>query len=158
VRIHAHSSAVVQYLPEQIEGFLRKYPDVRVLLREETSLQVLQSMADGAADIGVIDGNVPAPAGFHTHPYVRDRLVALFPASHPLSEHMQIEFADIRGSDHVSLETGSSLQVLVAGAAETMGFQLKTRIEVRTFEAAIRMVEVGLGAAVLPEKVIRQRR
>ncbi len=38
-----------------------------------------------------------------------------------------------------------------------MGFQLKTRIEVRTFEAAVRMVEVGLGVAVLPTHVIRNQ-
>jgi DNA-binding transcriptional LysR family regulator len=155
VRIHAHSSAVIQYLPDDIGGFLQRYPKVQILLREETSLDVLQSLADGAADIGILDGNVPIPAGFQQRPYVKDRLVALVPVGHPLAEEPSIDFADIRDSDHVSLETGSSLQILVARAAERHGFQLRTRIEVRTFEAAVRMVEKGLGIAVLPIKVIR---
>jgi DNA-binding transcriptional LysR family regulator len=157
VRIHAHSSAVIQYLPEQLSAFVPKYPDVHILLREETSLEVIQSMMDGVVDIGVIDGNVPRPVGIRTLPYVRDRLIALVPRKHSLAAHKNIAFNDIRDSDHVSLETGVSLQVLVSRAAEINGFQLKTRIEVKTMEAATRMVEVGLGIAILPEKVVRYR-
>jgi DNA-binding transcriptional LysR family regulator len=157
VRIHAHSSAVIQYLPEQLGDFVSKYPEVHILLREETSLEVLQSMMDGVVDIGVIDGNVPQPVGIRTLPYVRDRLIALVPRKHPLAARRNIAFNDIRDSDHVSLEPGVSLQVLVSRAAETNGFQLKTRIEVKTMEAATRMVEAGLGIAILPEKVVRYR-
>ncbi len=155
VRIHAHSSAVIQYLPDQLEQFVRRYPQVQILLREETSADVLQSLADGVADIGILDGNLPIPQGLQVRPYMKDKLIALFPPGHPLAERESIHFADIRESDHVSLETGSSLQVLVARAAENCGFKLKTRIEVRTFEAAIRMVERGLGVAVLPVRVVR---
>lgn len=157
VRIHAHSSAVIQYLPAQLAEFLRTYSHVQVMLREETSLSAIQSMLDGVADIIIIDGNVPVPPGLSVLPYVSDTLIALFPANHPLAERSSVALTDIRDSDHVSLETGSSLQILVAQAAETMGFQLKTRIEVRTFEAAVRMVEVGLGVAVLPTHVIRNQ-
>ena len=56
----------------------------------------------------------------------------------------------MRDSAYISLETGSSLQVLLASAAEELGFTLKTRIEVTTFEAAMRMVEVGLGISIVP--------
>lgn len=155
VRIYAHSSAVIQYLPEQLAAFARAFPQVQVQLREQASLDVIDAMVDGFADVGIIDGNVPVPPVIRTLPYVRDRLIALVPAGHPLAGRQQIDFADISGSDHVSLEAGTSLQVLVAGAAKTSGFELNTRIEVRTFEAAIRMVEVGLGAAILPERLVR---
>jgi DNA-binding transcriptional LysR family regulator len=157
VRVHAHSSAVIQYLPEQLESFVQRYPEVDILLREETSLEVLQSMMDGMVDIGVIDGNVPVPVGIRVLPYLRDRLIALVPACHSLASRNSIDFADIRDCDHVGLETGVSLQVLVSRAAEMKGFQLKTRIEVKTLEAATRMVEVGLGVAILPEKVVKYR-
>ena len=88
-------------------------------------------------------------------PYRHDRLVALFPDDHPLAGESLIAFAQLRGSDHISQETGSSLQILLARAAEAQGFALATRIEVTTFEAAMRMVEAGLGVAVMPEGVLR---
>ena len=158
VRIHAHSSAVIQYLPAQLKSFLRTYAEVQVLLREETSENVLQSLIDGMADIGIVDSNLAIPACLKTMSYRTDRLVALIPVGHPLAKRRSIGFSEIRDSDHVSLETGSSLQILVARAAESMGFVLKTRIEVRTFEAAIRMVEAGLGIAVIPERVACDRK
>jgi DNA-binding transcriptional LysR family regulator len=155
VRVHAHSSAVVQYLPREIASFARLYPEVRVVLREETSPHVLQSTLDGIADIGLIAGNLAPPAGLEVLPYRQDRLVALLPDDHPLAALDEIEFSALRDSHYISLETGSSLQVLLAQAAEALGFVLNTRIEVTTFEAAMRMVEAGLGAAVIPEGVLR---
>jgi DNA-binding transcriptional LysR family regulator len=155
VRVHAHSSAVIQYLPAQIESFRRLHAGVQVLLREETSADVLQSLVDGLADLGILDGTVQIPQQLQIFPYMKDTLVALFPADHPLAKRETIDFAEIRDSDHVSLEAGSSLQTLVARAAESDGFELKTRLEVRTFESAIRMVERGLGVAVIPLQVVR---
>jgi DNA-binding transcriptional LysR family regulator len=155
VRIHAHSSAVVQYLPQEIASFVGRYPEVRVILREETSPNVVQSTLDGIADIGLIASNVAPPVGLDILPYRRDQLVALFPDDHPLAGLDKVDFAQIRGSDYISLETGSSLQVLLARAAESLGFALNTRIEVTTFEAAMRMVEAELGIAVVPEGVVR---
>ena len=155
VRIHAHSSAVVQYLPQEIASFAGQYPEVRVILREETSPNVVQSTLDGIADIGVIASNVAPSIGLVILPYRQDQLLALFPYKHPLAALDKIDFAQMRDSDYISLEKGSSLQVLLAREAESLGFVLNTRIEFATFEVAMRMVEVGLGVAVVPEGVVR---
>lgn len=153
VRVHAHSSAVVQYLPEDIADFLRRQPDVRIDLREETTGAVLQSVADGVADIGIYGGNVTAPAGLAVLDYRRDRLVAVLPPGHPFARRESLCFAEICGDDHVSLETGSSLQTLLADAAQAAGARLAVKIEVTTFQAACSMVEAGLGIAVMPEGI-----
>jgi DNA-binding transcriptional LysR family regulator len=154
VRIHAHSSAVVQYLPSQIAGFVHSYPGVRVVLREETSPNVLQSTIDGVADIGIFASNLPAPPGLQVLSYKRDQLVALFSNADPLSRRASITLPDLRECDHIVLETGSSLQILLTQMAASLGFELNTRIEVKTFEAAMRMVEAGLGVAIMPGGVV----
>jgi DNA-binding transcriptional LysR family regulator len=154
VRIHAHSSAVVQYLPQEIASFVEEFPEVRVILREETSPHVVQSTLDGVADLGVIASNLAPSLGLKIFPYRQDRLVLLFPEGHPLTASREVDFSAMRDTDHISLETGSSLQVLLAQEAETLGFSLNTRIEVKTFEAAMRMVEAGLGVAVIPDGVV----
>lgn len=150
VRVHAHSSAVVQYLPQEIASFSRQYPQVRVVLREETSPNVITSIQDGVADIGIFASNMGCPPGLTLIPYRRDRLAVVLPCGHPLADLPEIGFSAIRDGDYISPETGSSLQILLDAAAKSMGFELKVRIEVKTFEAAIRMAEVGLGIAVVP--------
>lgn len=153
VRINAHASAVSQYLPAEIASFSQCYPDVQVILREETSPNVLQSTLDGFADIGIFASNLPAP-GLEIFSYRQDQLVAFVPEKHPLAGRKSIDFADVRDSAHISLETGSSLQVLLANAAQAAGFTLNNRIEVTTFDAAMQMVDAGLGVAVLPKGIV----
>ena len=153
VRIHAHTSAIIQYLPKQIAAFGDRFPDVKIVLREETSASVIQSTVDGLTDIGILAGNVAIPDALQAFHYRCDRLVALVPVDHPLARRSEIHFAEISESDHISLATGSSLQILLADAAQSSGFALKTRIEVKTFESAISMVEAGLGIAVIPEAI-----
>jgi DNA-binding transcriptional LysR family regulator len=154
IRIHAHSSAVVQYLPHDISSFLHRFPNVRVDLREETTSAVLQSVTDGVADIGIFGGNVEAPQGTRVLDYRRDHLAAVLPRSHPLAGRSSLAFQEIQNADHISLETGSSLQTLLANAAEASGGSLSVKIEVTTFEAAWRMVEAGLGVAVIPQLIV----
>jgi DNA-binding transcriptional LysR family regulator len=153
VRINAPASAVAQYLPSEISAFARTYPGVQVILREETSPHVLQSTLDGFADIGIFVGNISAPPGLQMLSYREDRLVALVPHDHPLAGRPSMDFAEMQDSAHISLETGSSLQVLLQRAAQELGFTLNNRIEVTTFDAAMRMVDAGLGVAVIPSGI-----
>lgn len=154
VRVDAISSALIQFLPHQLADFVRDHPMVRVVLREETSSDVIQSTLDGLTDIGILDGTMEIPPGLRVLPYKHDRLVALVPASHHLASQKSIDFAVVRDSEYISLGTGSSLQILLAREAERGGFKLNTRIAVRTFESAKRMVAAGLGIAVMPEGVV----
>ena len=58
VRIHARSSAVVHYLPHEIAGFAGAYPQVRVILREAISPDIIAAVGDGTADIGIFADNM----------------------------------------------------------------------------------------------------
>lgn len=153
VRIHAHSSAVHQYLPQEIAAFNSLHPAIRVVLREESTPSVVQSMLDGVADIGIYGGHMPLPAGLRSLAYRADRLVALLPREDPLAAHEAIHFLELRHRPLISLETGSSLQVLLSEAAESLGFALNNQLEVVTFGSAIAMASAGLGVAVVPDGI-----
>lgn len=150
VRIHAHSSAVVQYLPHEIAGFARQYPDVRVILREAISPDIITSVGEGAADIGIFADNMGPLPGLTLLPYRRDRLAVLLPRDHPLAGRTEVGFSALRDQDFISPEANSSLRVLLETAARDMGCALRFRIEIKTFEAAAAMAEAGLGVAVMP--------
>jgi DNA-binding transcriptional LysR family regulator len=154
VRIHAHTSAIVQYLPDQIASFTKIYPSVKIILVEDSSLGVLQATVEGLTDIGILAGNIECPEAVNIFDYKSDTLVALVPVDHQLSGRRAIYFADTLDYDHVGLAANSSLGTLLTGRANALGLPLKTRIEVKTFESAVRMVEVGLGVTILPKGVL----
>lgn len=156
VRIHAHTSALFQFLPEQLSQFVQYYPGVRIILREEKSSYVVQAVVDGFADIGILPSHMDIPPFLETSPYRTDRLAALVPTGHPLARRATIDFREIRESSFISMETGSSLQMLVTQAAETCGFALRVSVEVMSFESAKAMVKAGLGIAIIPESVIEE--
>ncbi len=156
VRIHAHTSAVFQFLPDQLSQFIVMYPDVRIVLREETSSDVIESVIDGFADIGILPSHMDIPPFLDVLAYRHDRLVAVIPVDHPLSRRRAVDFNELRDSNFIGMETGSSLQMLVARAAEQSGFMLKVCIEVMSFESAKAMVRAGFGVAVLPEIVVNE--
>lgn len=154
VRIYANSSAAIQYLPGEIVRFSEAYPEVRVILREESSPNVVQALFDGAADIGIFASNMILPPGITVLPYHEHKLVVLLPANHPLAKRRSIDFEKMLGTEYISFRKGSSLQALLESIAKQQGTTLNTRIEVTTFEAGVRMVEAGLGFTVLPESVV----
>ena len=154
VRMHAHTSAIVQYLPNQIASFSQSYPSVKIILVEDSSAGVLQATVEGLTDIGILAGNMEFPDSVDVFDYRHDKLVALVPATHPLSNATGVSFAETLEYDHVGLAVTSSLGTLLAGNAKALGMTLKTRIEVKTFESAVRMVEAGLGMTILPDGVL----
>jgi DNA-binding transcriptional LysR family regulator len=155
VRVHAHSSTVVQYLPHDIATFRKIYPGVKIQLREETSPTVIQSLNDGIADIGILASNVPIPNEFAQLPYRQDRLVAVLSATHPLARRASVSFAEVAEEGVISPESGSSLHLLLSQVSRTLGRNLKLTIEVRTLEAAVQMAGAGLGTAVVPAGLVK---
>ena len=160
VRLYAHGSAISEYLPREIADFSANYPKVRIMLREATTSEsVLQSVIDGEADIGIFANNILPSTPLNTKavrifPYRTDRLVAFVPLQHQLAQRTSIDFRELQDSHHISFESGSSIQILLSAAAESMGFRIKTRIEVSTFLTALKMVDAGFGVAILPDGVV----
>lgn len=149
VRLFANTSAVIQFLPNDLTAFLTGNPDVRIGMEEALSEMTVQAVEDGRADLGIFADNVPAPR-LETLPYRRDRLVLLVPQNHPLAERSSVELADTLDYDFVALNQGSSLLRRITEAAVGTGKLLKVRIQVSSFDGICRMIEAGLGIGILP--------
>ena len=78
VRIHASVSTILQHLPRDLANFLAIHDAIRIDLEEGTSQQVVRSVAENAADIGIFGGYLPA-TGLQILPYRSDKLVAIMP-------------------------------------------------------------------------------
>ena len=59
VRMLANLSAIVEFLPEDLQSFLAAQPAIRVQLEERPSLHVVAGVRDRPADFGICAGDTP---------------------------------------------------------------------------------------------------
>lgn len=155
VRVWANTSAVIQFLPQDIRGFLDRNPGIKISIEERLSDEIVAAIGSGQADLGIFADNVLAP-DVDKQVYRRDKLILLVPQAHPLADVEQIAFADTLDFDYVGLNQGSSLLARLQDAAHAADRVLKLRIQVSSFDGICRMIEQGLGIGVLPERAIRR--
>ena len=149
VTVFANTNAINCFLPEDLGDFLREHPRVRVSLEEQPSPAIIQAVAAGQVDIGVVAADSPL-SGLETHPYRQDRLVLLVPIDHPLAGRQQVAFADVLAEPFVCLHAGSAIHTFMMNAAAQQGGRLDVRIQVRSFNAVSRMVGAGVGIGMVP--------
>ncbi|CAI8829121.1 LysR family transcriptional regulator [Pseudomonas sp. IT-P171] len=150
IRIFANTTAVTEFLPELLSGFLAQRPGVTVDLRERLSRDIIRGVLDGSTDIGIIAGPVTAK-NLQVLQFSTDRLVLIVPEGHELTRRKHIRLRDTVAFHHVGMQEGSTLQAFVRDKAELMGETLVWRIQLSSFEAVCRMVEAGIGIGVIPE-------
>ncbi len=149
VRVAANTSSITQFLPEDLAEFITAYPDLRIKLTELTSGEILDAVREGIVDIGVYSSMVRAD-DLDVIPYRSDTLVVVAPKGHPVCECEEMKFDDLLEHDLVGLQQGSSLQAYLDKTAQKSEKILRNCVQVESFDGVRRMVQAGLGIAVLP--------
>lgn len=157
IRIFANTTAVTEFLPEVLAGFLAERPRVSVDLQERLTRAIVRGVREEAADLGIVAGPVPT-SGLQALHFSTDRLVVVTPKAHALAHRRRLAFIDTVPFEHIGLHEGSTLQTFVRDQAERHGTALSLRIQVRSFEAMCRMIEAGVGIGVLPESAAHRHR
>ena len=149
LRILANTSVMTETLPDDIAGFGRDNPDIRLLLEERWSTEIVRGINGAEADVGIIVEGANTD-GLETIVYGTDRLAVVMPADHPLARRPQMRFVDVLDDDLIALESSSAMMRLLTEQAVIAERTLHLRVEVRSFEAVCRMVQAGLGLGLLP--------
>ena len=149
VRLLSNTAALLEFLPPVLGGFLAAHPHIDIALEERSSVDIVRGIAGGVADIGIVADAVDPAAALETFPFAEDHLVLVTPQRHPLAARRRIAFADTLSHDFVGLPDGSALQEHLAGHAARAGQPLRLRVRLPGFDAICRLVESGIGLAVV---------
>jgi len=149
VSIRASTSAVAQFLPEDLAAFETLHAGIRLEIREAYSSDIVAELRLGQLDVGIIlEGS--ETFGLKTWPYRKDRLAVVAPAAfRPDIE--SIRFEDILGGDMIQLGFDTAMTKLLAARANEVGRALRLRVAVDSFDTVCRMVAAGFGIGILPE-------
>jgi DNA-binding transcriptional LysR family regulator len=148
IRILANQTAVV-VLVADLASYIARHPPVKILLGEGQSLPIIESVAQGSADIGIIGHFQPADR-LHVVPYRSIPLMLVVPASHPLASRGTISFAEALEFDLITFVQGTAIRGWALEAAARMARKPKFTMQVSSYEAMRAMVHAGLGIAVIP--------
>lgn len=149
VRVVANISAISQFLPAQLQSFMALHPQVDVRLQEQISTAIAQSVAENAADIGILN---------HGHygdrvvqlPYRTDELALVVPRDHPLARRKSVRLVDALPYDFVGAHPGSAINNQLTKAAAETGLPLRLRMQVTSYDALCLLIAAGLGVGVMP--------
>lgn len=155
VSLWANTHATHTFLPDDLAGFLKRYPQVSVSLEERTSAEIVVAVAHGEIDVGVLADSGHS-AGVDLMPYRQDRLVLVVPRGHVLAQRTAVGFAEVLEHPFVMLHTGSAIHTFTTNTAAALGRHLDVRIQVRSFEAVCRMVGAGVGIGLVPRGAVPQ--
>lgn len=150
VRLLSNTAAINEFLPDALAVFLAANPNIDIDLEERASHAIVEAVAAGLADLGVVADMVDL-GGLETRPFRSDRLVLVVAKDHWLASRPSVAFADILDEPFVGLSAGSALQEYLNAHAARAGRSLSFRVRVRGPVALCRVVERGVGIGVIPE-------
>jgi len=149
VRVLSNTAATLEFLPQLLGPFLATHPRLDIEVEERPSPEIVRGVARGRAEIGIVADAVDAAAELETFPFAEDRLVLVTPARHALANKRRLAFRETLAHDFVGLPVGSALQEHLDGHAARAGGALRLRVRLPGFDAICRVVESGIGVAVV---------
>jgi DNA-binding transcriptional LysR family regulator len=155
VRVFANTTAVTDFLPEILPGFLLDNPRVNIDLQEKPNPEIARGVLDGRADIGIVSAQVDT-MGLRSMHFSTDRLVLVTSRQHRFASLERIAFADTLEEDAIAMQQGSTLQTFLLQVTEKLGKPLKLRIQLSSFDAMCRMIGAGVGVGIVPESAARR--
>jgi DNA-binding transcriptional LysR family regulator len=155
LRLLANTSAVTEFMPQILSRFMVDRPQVRVELFECNYRETIQGVLKGEADLGIVAAS-EAPRLLESALFASDRMVVVASDSHALGRRRSLRYEDTLDFPQVSLELGTSYGDFMRDIRNRLGWQPKTRIELKSFEAMCIMISAGVGVGVVPESVARR--
>ena len=141
-------------LPRCTAQLHARYPQLRLSIREESSVVLNQTLSEGRMDV-VISAPEDHP-GCISEPLFQERLWIAVPPDDPLAgARTPVDLGQLTGRAFLTLGLGHRLNKLVAELAERSGGHLPADYEGTSLDAIRHMAALGAGLAVLPELYVR---
>jgi DNA-binding transcriptional LysR family regulator len=147
VHVGGNTSAMTQFLPEELSKFSQRHPGIRLDLAELTSDEIVSRLADGRLDVGLFSANA-VHKGLEVRPFINNRLCIVVRAGSDLARRKSAAFSTVLDHSLVGLENDSTLMHLLQSKAQDR--HLRVSVQVRSFDVVCRFVQAGVGVGVLP--------
>jgi DNA-binding transcriptional LysR family regulator len=151
----AAAPAVSTYvLPGLLERFVAAHPRVEVSVRTGHSEDVLELVLRDEVQIGL--GRAIRHPDIELRPFHTEDLVLVCAPDHPFTRRDSVAMAEVANEKLIMFDRTSSYYEITQGAFLSAGVKLRGLMELDSIEAAKKMVERGLGVALLPGTAVER--
>ena len=142
-------------LPKALPALRRRFPKLRLFLREDLTGRLIAALKAGALDAALIA--LPYDVtGLDWADVEEDELLAAFPANHPLSAEARVSPERLEDEDLILLEDGHCLREHALAACGLAPAWPKDEAEfaATSLPTLVQMVGSGLGVSFLPAMAV----
>lgn len=150
IRIASFSSVATYWLPSILADFRKDYPNVEVQIVEGGADRIEDMMASREADFCLYTGGESRK--FDWFPLHRDRLMAVVPPDHRLTEKGAVPVADLMDEPFIMPMAGYDCEV--HHILDTLPRYPGIRFSSCSDCVIVSMVAKGLGVSILPELLV----
>jgi DNA-binding transcriptional LysR family regulator len=149
IKLLSNTAALVAFLPHQLRQFLAAYPELSVDLLERPSAEIVLTLAEGRADLGLV-ANITDFAALQTHLLAQDQLVVVVSGAHLVAGQQCVAFKDIVSEPFIGV-SDAALETHLGERASRLGRQINYRVQLKSIDDMGMLVAAGIGIAILSE-------
>jgi DNA-binding transcriptional LysR family regulator len=152
-------------LPAALGQLRREHPQVKVALQVGNSNEFVTDIAAGRLDVAVLgvsadidplgaSSGASARSAVQVREVIREKLVAVLPATHRFAHRKRLRLADLEGEDFVDFPAGGTGRQQSDLAFKSAGLHREVAFETMTTDLMLNLVRQGLGVALLAPSVV----
>lgn len=136
-------------LPQATRRLHREYPDLRLMVREERTVDLEEHLTGGRFD--VIISTPEDHSGTKSHPIVKENIyICVAPDDVLAKKTGAVSIADLRDREFLTLGYGHKFTTVVKNLARVAGTTTSSAYEGTSLDAIRQMASMGESIAVLP--------
>ena len=139
-------------LPDLLERYVAAHPRVEVAVRTGHSEDVVEMVLRDDVQLGL--GRAINHPDLDLRPFHREELTLVCSPDHPFVKRRSVTLAEVTNEKLIMFDRTSSYYEITQSAFITAGVRLRRFMEMDSIEAAKKMVERGLGVALLPKTAV----
>jgi DNA-binding transcriptional LysR family regulator len=151
VRVGTVHSVGLYELSEPLKAYFSDFPQVNVYLEYDRASSVYDQVLRGNVDFGIV-AYPTARAQITVIEFRSDRLLIACAPGHPLTERGRVPVGALDGEKFIGFEKGIPTRMALDRLFRSKNINVQYVAELDNIEMIKRLVEVGAGVALLPEK------
>lgn len=154
IRIGASDSVATYVLPAVIKHFREARPRVHIHLATGTTEEMIERLLAGESHVAITKlSQHPEIESVHLY---NDDLALVVQPRHPFAQRGKVNVSEVGREPFLFFERSSSYHSLIYSMFLRVGVVPESVMELDSMEATKRMVEAGLGIAVLPGVLVER--
>jgi LysR family transcriptional regulator, transcriptional activator of the cysJI operon len=154
VRIGATRSVGTFLLPKIVQGILKEFSNLKILLITQPRALTYQLLQEGTIDFAVIMSDL-SPKGFRVTPLRSEPLCLVASSKHPLAKQKIISAQQLQKSRFITGIRGNGYSEMLDQLSEQSGLpEPSATLQISTLQGRTEAAKAGLGVTVLPHFVV----